>query len=235
MRKKLIMLSGGVAVALIAAVFAGAAAAMTGAPVFYDARLTHPAPNSSGAFEVSEGEAPQPSTDGTPDGDAVDEPIAPPEAAPQPAEPSPTPSTEPTEPATPPSEPPPTGDVLTPTPIPDDPAAGHPAPGGPDSVEPSPDGTLTPPPPEQRREWLAFQQIVRECMAAAGHEYLYWEWWDPQSAESNRFPPMPADLTPDEYTAWEFALYGDSALGDDYDWEQAGCWGYAVHLTGGTS
>ena len=24
-------------------------------------------------------------------------------------------------------------------------------------------------------------------------------------------------------------------LGDDYDWQRAGCWGYAVHLTGGTN
>ena len=72
-------------------------------------------------------------------------------------------------------------------------------------------------------------------MTAAGHEYLYWEWWNPKSPQSNRFPPMPADLTSDEYAAWELALYGDSALGADYDWERAGCWGYAVHLTGGTN
>ncbi len=233
MRKKLLVLAGGVALAVAAAVFAGAAAAMTGAPVFYDARLPHEVPNSSGAFEVSEGEAPESSTDGAPEVDAAEP--APPEAATQPTEPAPTPSTQPTEPVTPPSAAPPTGDVPTPTPIPDDPAAGHPAPGGPDSVEPNPDGTTPPPPPEKRREWLAFQQIVRDCMTAAGQEYLYWEWWNPKSAQSNRFPPMPAELTSDEYAAWDLALYGDSGLGADYDWEQAGCWGYAVHLTGGTN
>ncbi|MCD2441103.1 hypothetical protein LQ757_02325 [Agromyces sp. SYSU K20354] len=235
MRKKLLVLSGGVTLALLAAVFAGAAAATTGAPVFYDARLTHPAPNSSGGFEVSEGEATESPTDGATGGDAVDEPIVPPEPAPPPAEPSPAPSPQPTEPTTPPSVQPPAGDTPTPTPIPDDPAAGHPAPGGPDSVDPNPDGTTPPPPPEQRRQWLAFQEIVRDCMVSAGHEYLYWEWWNPKSASSNRFPPMPADLTSDEYSAWELALYGDSGLGADYDWQKAGCWGYAVHLTGGTN
>ena len=51
-------------------------------------------------------------------------------------------------------------------------------------------------------------------MADAGHEYLYWEWWNPSPATSNRFPPMPADLNSDEYEAWELALYGDSPLGD---------------------
>ena len=94
---------------------------------------------------------------------------------------------------------------------------------------------MPPPPPEKRRQWLAFQQIVRDCMTATDHEYLYWEWWNPKSAQSNRFPPMPADLTSDEFEAWELALYGDSPLGDDYDWQRAGCWGYAVHLTGGTN
>lgn len=39
MRTKLLVLSGGVALAVIAAIFAGTAAATTGAPVFYDARL----------------------------------------------------------------------------------------------------------------------------------------------------------------------------------------------------
>ncbi|GAA1798525.1 hypothetical protein [Agromyces neolithicus] len=231
MRKKLLVLGGGVAIALVAAIFAGAAAAMTGAPVFYDARLPHTAPNAPGEFQVSEGEAPEsPATD-VPEGGAVDEPITPPDPAPQPAVPSPRS----TAPATPAPAPPAGTGTPTPTPIPDDPAAGHPAPGGPDSVERSPDGTLAPPPPEKRRQWLAFQQIVRECMADAGHEYLYWEWWNASSAKSNRFPPLPADLTGDEYSAWQFALYGDSPLGDDYDWQRAGCWGYAVHLTGGTN
>ena len=229
MRTRFLVLGGGVALAVIAAIFAGTAAATTGAPVFYDARLPQPAPESSRAFDVSEGEASDSSAGDDAGGSTT------PETSPQPTEPGPTPST-PSEPGTPPSSAsPPAGEVPTPAPIPDDPSAGHPAPGGPGSVEANPDGTTPPPPPEKRRQWLAFQQIVRDCMAAAGHEYLYWEWWNVKSAQSNRFPPMPADLTTDEFAAWELALYGDSPLGADYDWEQAGCWGYAVHLTGGTN
>ena len=61
----------------------------------------------------------------------------------------------------------------------------------------------------EREAWLRFQQVVRTCMADAGHEYLYWEWWSPGSDPSNRFPAMPDDLTPEEFAAWELALYGD--------------------------
>ena len=88
--------------------------------------------------------------------------------------------------------------------------------------------------PEQL-EWLAFQQVVRDCMADAGQEYLAWEWWNPAPDTSNRFPPMPADLTPEEYAAWKLALDGDAGTGADYRWQDAGCWGYAVHVTGGTN
>ena len=72
-------------------------------------------------------------------------------------------------------------------------------------------------------------------MADAGQEYLAWEWWNPAPDTSNRFPPMPADLTPEQYAAWKFALDGDAGTGADYRWQDAGCWGHAVHVTGGTS
>ena len=91
------------------------------------------------------------------------------------------------------------------------------------------------PTPEEKRAWLAFQQIVRECMADAGQTYLYWEWWNQGADSSNRFPAMPADLTPEEFVAWELALHGDAGTGDAYRWQDAGCWGYAVHVTGGTN
>jgi len=90
-----------------------------------------------------------------------------------------------------------------------------------------------PPTAEEQRTWLAFQDIVRECMADAGQQYLYWEWWNPGPDTSNRFQGMPADLTADEQVAWEFALHGDSPGGDAYRWQDAGCWGSAVHVTDG--
>jgi hypothetical protein len=72
-------------------------------------------------------------------------------------------------------------------------------------------------------------------MAEAGHQYLYWEWWNPGPDTSNRFPAMPADLTPDEVAAWELALHGDAKGGKQYRWQDAGCWGYAVHATDGAN
>ncbi len=55
MRTKALLLSAGVAAALVAAVFVGAAAANTGAPVFYDARYPAPATSGSERYEVGEG------------------------------------------------------------------------------------------------------------------------------------------------------------------------------------
>ena len=211
---KTLLLSLGVGATLVAAVFIGAAAATTGAPVFYDAHYLAPASTGPDRYDVSQGRAGQPgSTDGT------DEAVA--EGAP-PAAPGSTP--EPTHPATPPASAPGTP-MPTPSPGPDDPASDG-------SVPEVPRGAA-PPTAEERRVWLAFQQIVRECMADAGQEYLDWEWWNPGPDTSNHFRAMPSDLTADEAVAWEFALNGDSPGGDAYRWQDAGCWGYAVHVTDG--
>ena len=130
MRTNALLLSAGVAAALVAAVFVGAAAANTGAPVFYDARYPAPATSGSEGYEVAEGAdaPPQP-------GGAVDEPDAG-------GSPATTPDATP-HPSTPPSPPPP-GDAPkatpqptptpTPAPAPDlrPPLTGQPeAPGGP--------------------------------------------------------------------------------------------------------
>ena len=262
--RKALLLSTGVGAALVLAVFVGAAAATTGAPVFYDARYPAPASTDPGGYDVSEGDAGEPGAPGAAEeADAGGAPLpsppgsAPAPTPPPPVEPTPPATTPPTsEPETPTPTPIPTP-TPTPTPTPDpestpDPApdpeytpipdAGDPvveeptvervAPGGPTPGAPAPE---TPPSAEDQEAWLAFQQIVRECMAGAGQEYLYWEWWNPGPDDSNRFPAMPADLTAEEVAAWEAALHGDPAGGDAYRWEDAGCWGYAVHVTGGTN
>jgi hypothetical protein len=225
-----LMLSLGVGATIVAAVFVGAAAANTGAPVFYDAH--YPAPASSGpdGYDVGEGGAGEAGAADDAGGQAPPPPGSgshgtPPTAAPRsgaPATPTPTPTAKPTPKPTP--TPAPKTPTATPAPGPYDPAFGR-APGG-----PSPDAT--PPNAQEQQDWLAFQQIVRECMADAGQEYLYWEWWNLDPDASNRFPPMPADLTADQYAAWELALYGDSADGAADRWQDAGCWGYAVHVAG---
>lgn len=88
--------------------------------------------------------------------------------------------------------------------------------------------------PTERQTWLLFQDEIRECMADAGFEYLYWEWWNPmyQSADMNVEPAMPAGLTEAQKAAWSLALWGDAGLGAAYRWEDAGCSGYATHVIG---
>lgn len=209
----------GVAVTVGAALFIGAAAATTGAPVFYDARHPQPPSSDPGGY-VAE---PAPVDEGSAGGDDAGARGAAPDA-----EQSPTPPTARTPPsAGAPATPPPTSAPHpAPTPSPEQvPVVDRPAPGG-----PKPDGRQ--PSRADQRAWLEFQQVVRECMTVAGQEYGYWEWWNPGDESSNRFPPMPADLTAVEATAWEAALRG-SPSGDPFRWEDAGCWGYAVHVTGG--
>lgn len=254
--RKALLLSTGVGATLVLAVFIGAAAATTGAPVFYDARYPAPASTDPGGYDVSPGDSGGPRSPGAVDeADAGRAPMTtPPGATPaptppasaEPAPPAPRATTPPTSaPETPTPSPIPTPMPTPtptpepePTPIPDSEApviedpVDRVAPGGPTPGAPAPDA---PPSAEDQEAWLAFQQIVRECMAGAGQEYLYWEWWNPGPDDSNRFPAMPADLTAEQVAAWEAALHGDSAGGEAYRWEAAGCWGYAVHVTGGTS
>lgn len=220
--RKALLLSSGVVAALVLAVFVGAAAANTGAPVFYDARYPAPASTAPEGYEVGQaGAGDRGPTEPVGEEDATDG-TTPPGSTTAPTAPATPPATtpQPSAPATPPPTP-------TPTPKhdPDGPASDEPD-------VPSPgDGSPT---AEEQETWLAFQQIVRECMADAGQDYLYWEWWNPGPDTSNRFPPMPAELTAHEAAAWNLALNGDARAGAEYRWKDAGCWGYAVQVTGGT-
>ncbi|MFB6610676.1 hypothetical protein ACFCVO_10175 [Agromyces sp. NPDC056379] len=93
--------------------------------------------------------------------------------------------------------------------------------------KPTPNPTSPPvpdpmPTPEDQQAWLGFQQLVRECMVAAGHEYREWEWWttEPQDPTSTA-PAMPAGLSAEGQAAWRLALEGDGG-------ENGGCLGEAV-------
>ena len=226
--RKALFVSLGVAAAFAGAVFVGAAAATTGAPVFYDARYPQAAPTAPEEYEVGEAGGIRSQPGGTVRGtDADGDPLPPPATTP----PSMRPGTAP-----------PTGERATPAPtpspvpdgaVPDDPSADAPdmigrAPGGPPRT---PDADAPPPSAAEREAWRRFQQVVRTCMADAGHEYRYWEWWSTGSDPSNRFPAMPDDLTPEQFAAWELALYGTTAGGETRG-EDAGCWGYALRVTG---
>ncbi len=224
---RLWLAGGGLAAAVGVAVLVGAAAATTGAPVFYDARYPAPASTAPGEYDVNASADDEPAPgDATPEaetrgGTRPTTPSPPPPVAPSP----PTP-----EPGAPSPSPSPTDEPLPPA-AEDEAPEPPPAPEGPPADGAPP---ITPPTPEEQETWLGFQQVVRECMAEAGHEYLYWEWWNTAPDASNRFPAMPADLTPEQYAAWGEALHGQAGTGDAYHWEDAGCWGQAVHHTGGT-
>ncbi|UOE43855.1 hypothetical protein [Agromyces larvae] len=75
------------------------------------------------------------------------------------------------------------------------------------------------------RIWLQQSVIIAQCMAEQGFEYFFTPYWQRQ-ATSNLVSPVPVGSP-----AW-FALTGETGAGDAYRWEDAGCQGYAVHVTG---
>ena len=72
--------------------------------------------------------------------------------------------------------------------------------------------------PANARIWGQEQIIVTHCMAGKGWDY------DPRNLSS---API-RDWDP----AAVLALYGNTGGGDAYRWQDAGCDGYAVHVTG---
>lgn len=75
------------------------------------------------------------------------------------------------------------------------------------------------------RIWVEQQVITANCMQDQGFEYTFTPSWLRASHE-NLTSPVPL-FTP----AWT-ALVGNTGGGEDYNWEDAGCQGYAVHITG---
>lgn len=211
--RKVLLAALGAGAAFAAAVWMGAAAATTGAPVFYDAHYPAPATSASEGYTVGTG--------GGAGNPASEAPVAAREAGGDGS-----PSTDAPRASAPPSTtaPPTTSPRATPAPGEE----------GADDIDPPPGSGVAVPAPEEQERWLAFQQVVRDCMAETGHQYLDWEWWNPGDGAQGPRSAMPGGLSPDEQAAWEYALDGDAEGGDRYRWQDAGCWGYAVHVTGNT-
>jgi len=80
------------------------------------------------------------------------------------------------------------------------------------------------------REWMETQTLTAACMKDQGYAYTFEPYWErepgvmPESWEST--------LSADEQAGASFALYGDTGGGADYHWDDAGCWGHAVHVMG---
>lgn len=77
------------------------------------------------------------------------------------------------------------------------------------------------------REWMQTQAITAQCMKENGYNYTFTPYW----AWSGK-PSWIAALPEDQQAAARIALDGPGQTPGDYRWEDAGCWGYAVHVMG---
>ena len=85
-------------------------------------------------------------------------------------------------------------------------------------------------------EWLKTQQITASCMKDKGYDYTFVALWMRDKGEPAvrwAFVPPWADTLPEpERAAAKLALDGNTGGGADYHWDDAGCYGYAVHVMG---
>ena len=78
---------------------------------------------------------------------------------------------------------------------------------------------------DNARIWVQQQGIIADCMAEQGYHYTFTLSWE-------RDGSLPAPYVEPGTTEW-YALYGSpDNVGDAYRWQDAGCVGYAVHVTG---
>ena len=104
----------------------------------------------------------------------------------------------------------------------DDPATAAAAADGSLVVEPFPSGVLT---PEDQAEYMGREQVIAECMAGKGVEYLPAAPWLNQDAQ-------PRGLSFEQSIMWLNAFYGEAR--DDWsvpasDWRKRGCLGVGEH------
>ena len=91
---------------------------------------------------------------------------------------------------------------------------------------------MTPDEQANGREWMKTQTITAACMKDKGYAYTFEPFWVRQGDDAVR-PVMWVNTLPAaERANARLALYGDTGAGADYHWDDAGCWGYAVHIMG---
>jgi len=73
-------------------------------------------------------------------------------------------------------------------------------------------------------QWAQWSLLIMQCMASKG----YWD--DPRV-----MPPAPNTQPPPVPEGYREALGGSTGAGDAYDWQDAGCGGWATHELGITS
>lgn len=80
--------------------------------------------------------------------------------------------------------------------------------------------------------WMQTNAITALCVQEAGFAYTYIPYWAHNSATDGLPMPWLMSLPEGEQAGARLALYGDTGAGADYRWDDAGCWGYAVHMMG---
>lgn len=75
--------------------------------------------------------------------------------------------------------------------------------------------------------WVDQQFITATCMAEQGYPYEFMMWWE-RGSDPKGLVRLNQSYGADE----QLALWGDTGAGADYHWEDAGCVGYSVHVTG---
>ena len=96
------------------------------------------------------------------------------------------------------------------------------------------------PDPANTEIWLTQQGIIADCMLEQGFDYRFTAYWLVPPGSLVTWDQRSAALGEAEIGTDEFAaLYGVTEFGPDdpavppaYRWEDAGCHGYAVHVTG---
>ncbi|GAA4046402.1 hypothetical protein [Agromyces indicus] len=101
-----------------------------------------------------------------------------------------------------------------------------------DVPEPDPEA------PTARQLGFVFAQAHERCMEDAGFEYLMPYELTPGAREypppgaGQGYPQMPASLSEAERVAWTRHSDGNPLPGAAYRWQDAGCSGWATHITG---
>ena len=99
-----------------------------------------------------------------------------------------------------------------------------------DKPDPAPDPTVAPPTDEEMSTISALDGFVDECMADAGFpEYFEQNVYADDYVEG---PAWDADLSAERADEASLAMWGNSGAGADYRWDEAGCYGYGVHMVG---
>jgi hypothetical protein len=83
---------------------------------------------------------------------------------------------------------------------------------------------------ESARLWLQQYEIQKQCMAENGFDYTTIPPWGYN--HDNRLTNWMSFVPADQFDAAWAAFYGDTGVGADYHWQDAGCAGYATHVMG---